>query len=434
MYRILQVLPDLTPYGLERVVASLATLASSNRFRVSVACLFPPTPGGLTPELRAHGIDVFHLGKHPGLDMRMFPRLARVLRKVRPHVLHSHNYVLRYTLPVSILARVPVLVHTIHNVADKEVDRLGVMLQNWAFRGCVAPVAIADRVADSYERVYRLPRPETIFNGIDIDRYLNASGGGWRARNGFSSADTLITCVARFYPQKNHQTLLEAFARMARPETRLLLAGDGDLRPALVAQAERLGIAARVHFLGRRDDVPELLAASDVFALASLWEGNPLSVMEAMAAGLPVVSSRVGAIDELVTDGENGLLVAPGDAPALADALDRLAGDAAMRRAFGVSARRRAQLDFDHRVMTTRYEQLYVRLLNAHQSRDRQGVFMAPLGPPEAIKTGRVGGGPRLKPGDEAAPLTPGFSPGLPDLTFTGAVAAQLDCPERINR
>ncbi len=374
--RVLQVLPDLTPYGLERVVASLATLARPDRFRVSIACLFDQAPGSLTPELRARGIDVYHLGKHPGLDTRMFPRLARVVARVRPDVIHTHNYVLRYTLPVSLMARVPALVHTIHNVAEREVDRLGVMLQSWAFRGRVTPVAIAGRVADSYQRVYGQPRPETIFNGIDLERFLNADGSAWRERNGFTSGQTLIACVARFYPQKNHQTLTDAFARIAvaHQNAHLLLAGDGDLRAAAEAQAAAAGLSSRIHFLGRRDDVAEMLSASDVFALASLWEGNPLSVMEAMAAGLPVAATRVGAVDELVAEGENGFLVEPGDAGALAGAMGRLVSDAGLRRALGAAARGRALRDFDHRAMTARYEDLYLRLLEPRCAKERRAA------------------------------------------------------------
>jgi glycosyltransferase involved in cell wall biosynthesis len=120
----------------------------------------------------------------------------------------------------------------------------------------------------------------------------------WRAQNGFSAADLLFVCVARLYVQKNHKTLVEAFASglATVAGAKLLLAGDGHLRNEVEAQVQALGLANRVHFLGRRDDIPELLAACDIFSLASLWEGNPLSVMEAMAAGLPCVVTAVGGV------------------------------------------------------------------------------------------------------------------------------------------
>jgi glycosyltransferase involved in cell wall biosynthesis len=299
----------------------------------------------------------------------MFHRLFRVMREVRPDVVHTHNYVLRYVLPPALLHNPPLMVHTIHNVAHLEVDRLGTWLQNFAFGRGVHPVVIAEECALSYERVYKSPRPSLIRNGIDISRYSAAtvSRDEWRASHGFSSEDLLFLCVARFYLQKNHKMLIEAFASgPARiPNANLVLAGEGSLRGDIERQARDLGIAAKVHFLGRREDVPEVLAACDVFALASLWEGNPLSVMEAMAAGLPAVVTAVGGVPELVASEKQGIVVPPGDSLALSSALMRLATDPAMRRAMGLAAAKRAQAEFDDRNMVEAYESLYDELLSA---------------------------------------------------------------------
>jgi len=233
----------------------------------------------------------------------------------------------------------------------------------------VHPVVIAEAAATSFEQVYRTSRPPLIRNGIDVARYsaAAASRDAWRADNGFSSEDLLFLCVARFYLQKNHKTLLEAFASgPARiPNAKLVLAGDGGLRDEIGRQVRDLGIAGKVHFLGRRADIPEVLAACDVFALASLWEGNPLSVMEAMAAGLPVVVTAVGGVPELVASETQGILVPPGDPQALSTALLRLATDPAMRRAMGLAAAKRAQSEFDDRNMVEAYESLYDELLSA---------------------------------------------------------------------
>jgi glycosyltransferase involved in cell wall biosynthesis len=369
MKRILHVLPDLVPYGAERVVATLASRRSRERFEVSVVSLYAETPGTLAAPLREEGVGIFHLGKRRGLDVRMFHRLFGVLREVRPDVVHTHNYVLRYVLPPALLHNPPLMVHTIHNVAHLEVDRFGMWLQSRAFSHGVHPVVIAEAAATSFEQVYRTSRPPLIRNGIDVARYsaAAASRDAWRADNGFSSEDLLFLCVARFYLQKNHKTLLEAFASgPARiPNAKLVLAGDGGLRDEIGRQVRDLGIAGKVHFLGRRADIPEVLAACDVFALASLWEGNPLSVMEAMAAGLPVVVTAVGGVPELVASETQGILVPPGDPQALSTALLRLATDPAMRRAMGLAAAKRAQSEFDDRNMVEAYESLYDELLSA---------------------------------------------------------------------
>jgi glycosyltransferase involved in cell wall biosynthesis len=365
--RVLHVLPDLTPYGLERVVASLATLGDRSRFEISVAALYPEFPGSLSPSLRSAGVRVFHLDKHKGLDLRMFGRLSKVFRELRPDVVHTHNYVLRYVMPPALLHRVPLVVHTIHNVADQEVDRAGVMLQKWAFRRMVQPVVIAEEGALSYERVYGMPRPPLIFNGIDVERYDCPQGTReqWRREHGFNESDFLFVCVARFFMQKNHQTLIEAFSKIASKfsKARLLLAGDGHLQDAVEQQVRELGLADRVHFLGRREDIPQLLAASDTFALASLWEGNPLSVMEAMAAGLPTVVTSVGGVPELVENGKHGSVVPPSDALAMSEAMSKMITGSAMRREMSEAAVDKARKKFGQKQMVEAYESLYGELL-----------------------------------------------------------------------
>jgi glycosyltransferase involved in cell wall biosynthesis len=368
--RVLHIVPNLVPYGLERMVGTLAVKTNRQRFEVSVASLFAEQPGSLAASVEAQGIKVFHLGKRRGLDVRMFWRIHKLLVELRPDIVHTHNYVLRYTLPATLRHRTPIVVHTIHNVADHEVDRLGVWLQRFAFRlGGVHPVVIAEAAAASFERVYRMPRPSLIMNGIDVTRHAVPATGRetWRRREGFHSDDLLFVCVARLDLQKNHRDLLQAFAAGLAQLTncRLLLAGDGYLRSELERRARDLGISGQVHFLGRREDVPELLAACDVFVLASLWEGNPLSVMEAMAAGLPVVATSAGGVPELVDSGTHGIIVPSGELPALARALVRMANDRSLRQSMGAAAAAHARNRFDDRRMVEAYESLYNQFLSS---------------------------------------------------------------------
>ena len=148
------------------------------------------------------------------------------------------------------------------------------------------------------------------------------------------------------------------------PEARFVLAGEGPERARLEADAETLGIRDRVVFLGRRDDVPELLGASDAFVLPSLYEGTSLSVLEAMAAGCPVVASAIPGTDELVVDGESGLLVPPGDVDALAVALRRMLAEPLLRERLGSAARQRAQQCFSASAAACRVTRLYEDLLD----------------------------------------------------------------------
>ena len=167
--------------------------------------------------------------------------------------------------------------------------------------------------------------------------------------------------LGRLDEQKGYPVLFEAATLL--PNAVFALAGEGPERRGLEALAAGLGIADRVHFLGHRTDIPRLLAACDVFALPSLYEGTSLAVLEAMAARRAVVSSAIGGTDELIDDGESGLLVPPGDAPALAAAIGRLLADRGLRESFGARARERVEADFTRQAMADRVTAIYERVL-----------------------------------------------------------------------
>jgi glycosyltransferase involved in cell wall biosynthesis len=155
-----------------------------------------------------------------------------------------------------------------------------------------------------------------------------------------------VLSVGRLRAPKDFLTLVRAVSQLEPGAVRLRIAGDGPDRPQLVAEIERLGLADVIELLGTSGDIGALLGAADVFVLASASEGLPMSVLEAMAAGTPVVASQVGGMPELVNDGETGVLVPPGDPAALAAALARLAADPALRGRFGAAGRRRAEAEF----------------------------------------------------------------------------------------
>ena len=324
---VLEVLATLKRAGAERTAVTLAT-----RLGCAVVSLYDAFPRGFEPELEAAGVAVRHLGKRPGFDPRIYPRLRRVLREVRPAVIHTHSYVLRYAWPVS---NAPV-VHTVHNLADREVDRFGRLLHRLALRRGVRFVAISAEVARSFREMYGADPAAVIPNGVDLPP-ARVARAEWRRANGFAEQDVLIVSAARLDPQKNPLLLLDALP--ADPRCRLLLAGDGSLSDDV-----RRAAGDRVHLLGVRDDIPDLLRACDVFALSSDYEGLPVAAIEAMAAGLPVVATAVGGVPELVEHGRTGLLVAPRDGPALHAALAALVGDPNQRRAMGAAGAERARL------------------------------------------------------------------------------------------
>jgi len=350
--RVLEVIPTLKRAGAENVVAALARRLDRGRFELKVASLYGRFAEGLELD-----VPVWYLGKRRGLDVRMAPRLAAVYREFRPEVVHTHSYVLRYTLPAAWMEPPRAMVHTVHNMAEREADRLGRAIQGWAFRRGVAAVAIGAEVARSFRAAYGREPTRTIPNGVDTAAYWRPEAReDWRSAEGFGADEVLIASVGRLEPQKNPLGLIEAFARV--PVGRLVMAGEGSLAEAARRRAERLGVAGRVRFLGVRADVAELLSACDIFALASDWEGSPLAVMEAMAAGLPVVATAVGGVPELVEDGVTGILAPRGDLQALGSALETLAGNPRLRREMGDAARERAKR-FEVSAMVEGYAALF---------------------------------------------------------------------------
>jgi glycosyltransferase involved in cell wall biosynthesis len=362
--RILQIVPSLGIGGAETMAAHLAGGLAKRGHTVGVASMYGPEQSQLQQLLARDGVQVYYLGKRPGCDLRIWPRLARALADFQPDVSHSHLGILHYVLPPLLRHKPPLMIHTVHSLAEKETLCWSRWSYRPAFRAGVIPVAVSAAVAASLDTAYGVGECREIANGIQVTRYrrADAARNRWRARHGFSAADVLFVCVARLKPVKNHRLLLEAFAagpvRHVRA-ARLVLLGEGPLQPALESYARELGIDGRTHFLGLRMDVPDALAAADIFVLASECEGNPLSVMEAMAAGLPVVSTAVGGVPELVASGQHGILVAPGDRPAFTNAMRTLLDDPAQRAFMAEAAREHAAAAFDVERMAQGYASIY---------------------------------------------------------------------------
>lgn len=371
--RVLQLLPSLGMGGAERLAVHLARSLDPQRFEVKVVSMFGPTDSDLSEMLSSRSIPLEYLDKRPGFDGSMVTKLHRTFRRFSPDVAHSHLRVLQYALPAFVGSGVTARVHTFHNVAQKEAKWSGRMIQRLAFKSGVTPVAISDEVARTVQAVYKIS-PLTIPNGIPVTDYRDNSAAGTKLREslGLSANDFVFVCVANLSQAKNHALLLSALKEVvaASPQKiMLLLVGDGPLRPALTSAASELGNAVR--FLGRRTDVPAILAAADAFVLASDYEGNPLAVMEAMAAARPVVATAVGGIPELISDGVDGLLVQPGSPEGLAAGMIKLASNPNLASALGTAASETARARFSIDAMANSYGELYHRLTSGHNQRQR---------------------------------------------------------------
>ncbi|HTJ86325.1 MAG TPA: glycosyltransferase [Terriglobales bacterium] len=358
--RILHVTPTLTAGGAEHMATHLM-VGLSKSHAVGAVGLFPAAHSAVERRLAEADIPRWHLNKRAGFDPRMFASLNRAFREFRPDVVHTHMAVQRYVFPVVLRHRTVVAIHTVHNLAEHETDAFGRWVHRFAFRNRVLPIGISQEVSASVQRIYGMECKAVIPNCIPVENYRHKPEERirWRAENGLSSDAIVFTCVGRLEPQKNPLLLLQAFAELKYSHAHLVLSGDGSLREQLKAYVKAQKLGDRVHLLGKQNNVPNILAASDVFVLSSNWEGNPLAVMEAMAAGLPVIATQVGGVPELVQSGDQGFLVPAGDCIRFTGAMKALIDSAETRHAMGRAAQTRAMREFKVERMVEGYANLY---------------------------------------------------------------------------
>jgi glycosyltransferase involved in cell wall biosynthesis len=349
-------------------------LGSPDREEWRPTLLLDDRPGAelLAERAVALGVPVRLIGPLPlGLEgARGVPALARLLRRERPAVFHAHMsspVACKWGLAAAVAARVPAVLGTVQVGGYEPPDRSAYRQLRALSRGVDRYLAVSHEIANELVERLHWPREkiDVVYNAVDLARVDVEAPPGLREELGGSDGRPLVLTPARLDAQKGHRTLFEAIPQV--PDATFLLAGEGPEREPLEALAAQLGIAERVRFLGRREDVPELLAACDVFALPSLYEGSSLAVLEAMAAGIPIVSSAIGGTDELIEDGRSGLLVAPGDAEGLAAALRRVIDDPGLRQSLAARARERVEAGLTREQMAARVSGVYRELLGEAQ-------------------------------------------------------------------
>ncbi|MHA6616958.1 glycosyltransferase [Pseudonocardia sp. DLS-67] len=333
--------------------------------------------GPLAEEFRAAGVPVDVMDRAGRRDLRTLPRLVRLLRRDRTDVVlvtHHNRAALTLGRLAAELARVPANVIAVH---DMDLTRVGDRVLP---RHDVDTLFLSDalvlltpsqgrylREEEGIGRFWwRRTREVVVPNGIVLrPPPTPADRAAARERLGLGVDDVVFGIVARLSPQKAHHVLLRAFAAAAatRPALRLVVVGGGEREQELRALADELGIASRVRFTGVRSDVAELLPGLDVSCLSSVHEGVPLTLLEAMAAALPVVSTDCGALADMVTEGQDGFLVPVGDQDGLADRLGRLADDPVLRATMGARARDRAEREYSIENTVAGYQRLLTELV-----------------------------------------------------------------------
>jgi sugar transferase (PEP-CTERM/EpsH1 system associated) len=353
--------------GLESIVLDL--VRQSRRLGQSAAVICLERTGALAEQVAALGIPLACVHKPPGIRLEMFGRLRSLFRELRPDVVHTHQVAaLFYAGPAARRAGVPVVVHTEHGKHYGQRRRtrwLGRLAARSASRFFCVSADIAEEVQS--HRIARVGTVAVVPNGIDTNRFhARDDAAAVRQSLGIPAEAPVIGTVGRLCEIKRQDLLLRAFGRvraLGAEASHLLIVGDGPALGELRALTAALDLVPWVHFAGYQAAPERYYGAMDVFALTSQSEGMPLSVLEAWAAGLPVVATRVGGLPELVDEGRTGILVDFGDEAALAGALGGLIAEGVRARRLGAAGRDQVEARFSLERMAEAYQRHYRELL-----------------------------------------------------------------------
>ncbi len=372
--KILHVVESLDVGGAEHMVVGLARLQALNGHSVSIACLF--REGQLSKCARRAGADVVNIGKRAGLDFGAVLRLRNCLRMKNPEALHTHNPVAHYyAVAAAVGLRIRRVINTRHGMGSEGAGGRRELLFRAAMRRTDCAVAVCEAASKSFIRRGSIAEDKavTIRNGIDLTRF--AKGNELAKRTLLASLSVpgsplVFGSVGRLSAVKDQVNMLRAFHEFVHHVLRvtgatgsaaiLVIAGDGEEFGALERERDLLGLDEYVFLLGQRDDIPQLLAGFDAFVLSSRSEGYSLALVEAAAAGLPIVATDVGGNAEIVQHEVSGLLVPPGSPDAMAAAMRRLFENAEERLQMGSAGRRWARENGSLDSMYERYMRLYL--------------------------------------------------------------------------
>ena len=363
---IVHMIDELPRDGAEMLLVDLMRLRMPG-YRYKIACLIRGGP--LEQEFEQLGIPVKIFGRRNKFDLGLVLRVAAWLRAEKADVVHTHLFTAdTYGRLAARIAGVPAVFSTVHNIVNpwkgagrKAIDRLFAKLST-AVVGCSEEVTqtLASRDKIPARKLVSIP------NGIDLQKFSSFSGAGVREEFGLPADRQLIGVVGRLHEQKAHGDLFRALALLPQVragELTCLVVGTGDLLDSLKQQVKELGLETTVLFTGMRKDVPRLVASLDAFVMSSHWEGLPIALLEAMASSKAVLCTRVGGIPDVVTDGDNGLLVDAGDVAGFAQQLGRLLQDADLRLRLGRRARETVIARFDVSRTAAAYNQLHSQAL-----------------------------------------------------------------------
>lgn len=355
---ILQVMPEFGLAGAETMCETLCyELKKSNRYNVYVASLFD-FHSPITERMEEKGIKIFYIGKGRGIDLKAIFKLYKLMKDLRIDIVHTHRYVMQYAIPAAIMARVKTRVHTVHNIAEKEVDSFRQKIAFFFYHFChVTPVSISPLIRDSVIARYSLKlwQSPIVYNGTDLSKCFVRQN--YKAHNPFR-----FIHIGRFSLQKNHGVIISAAERLKADRYKFvinLIGGAGNEKERM-DEVTKKGLNDVINFSGLQSDIFPFLSESDCFILPSLYEGMPVTLVEAMGCGMPVIASAVGGVPDMIENEASGILIEP-NVDSLVNAMQRVMVDDGLRKSIGLNALTKSN-DFSSTNMFNGYTKIYEQL------------------------------------------------------------------------
>lgn len=288
----------------------------------------------IVDEMIGNGIRFVSLGKKGGIDFSFFFKLARLIHKEKPDVVHSHLYATKYAQFLASIFGVRTKVFTIHNEASKDGTRIDHCLNRFLLKFCnVIPVTLSHDLIDSSCKVYgpKLRQMPVVFNGIPLDKCQPVVG--------YPSEAKKFLHVGRFMTAKNHKNLIEGFVKAKKtcPSIELFMYGEGPLQSEIMQLVEKYEAASYIHYCGISSDIYSIMHGMNVFLLPSLWEGFPMTLVEAMGTGMPIIASNVGGIPNMLKNNHSALLIEP-NSESITESIVAMYNDSSLRERLGRNA------------------------------------------------------------------------------------------------
>ncbi|MFT5369823.1 MAG: glycosyltransferase involved in cell wall biosynthesis [Candidatus Latescibacterota bacterium] len=336
----------------------------------------------LTQEVINSGLPLIHVpsmrrSPHPLRDLQALRHLIRIIRKGNYDVVHTHTSKAGFLGRIAAkYCKTPAVIHSPHGTIlegyfSPIVTQTYTYLERFTASMAQCIICLTTREIDQYlnAKIGKREQYTYVYNGIDIDRFSTVTQQRQDVRSKLGIAPESVVCitVGRLVPVKGQADLIEAFPQVIKkhPDTHLLIVGEGELHDALTQQTKTLNLESKIHFLGWRSDIPDLLGASDIFVLPSLNEGLGLVLLEAMAQRLPAIATDVGGVPEVVHDGKTGILVPAQSPTPLSEALNKLISDPAQRTQMGEAGYQRAMTHFSIHTTVEKTENIYRKLTGA---------------------------------------------------------------------